>query len=221
MEDNKTYLTDTRLFPGQLSQHYESIFASVNPVFIGSEETVFYYGYSSYMLFGRILKILKRLRKSAIDRWRDRTLLQQGQETYYKYIETPSKTRYKTAVLKNLMNLKELPCKRLSYALHALHRYTKIKRAITMQAVLYSIQSKTQNLRQEVFHDIKKLAYMRKVQNRFIKERILWSILCLKNSRKFCIKVSFSTWKKQITSKLRKLKLDINTQITKFKVRHT
>ena len=105
MEYNQPYLTDTRLIAGELSQHYDSIFASVKPVFIGSEETVFNYGYGSYLLYTRTEKILKRLRKSAVDRWRDRTLLQQGQETYYKYIETPSKTRFIQSVQKIFQNL--------------------------------------------------------------------------------------------------------------------
>lgn len=218
MEYNKPYLTDTRLVAGELSQHYESIFASVKPVFIGSEETVFNYGYGAYLLFSRTVKILKRLRKNAIDRWRDRTLLQQGQETFYKYIETPSKTRFIQSVIKIFENLKEIPNKRLSYALHSMNHYVKIKRSVKMQVIMYNIQLKILNQKFEAFCDLKKLAYIRKVQNRFIKERILWSSLCIKNSRNYSVKVALKKWKKWITDKMRKFKVDIHCKITRFKV---
>jgi hypothetical protein len=143
------------LIENELSQHYNSIFASVPSVFSRSEESILKFGYGLQQFYSVSLKILRRLQKNSINSWRDKVLQYQAQPLYYKYIETPSRIYFREHLLRSLLRLSLLTTNLLTFAFLKIHRFSILKTCFSINLLFQKLVFLTFKRKSQTFSLIK------------------------------------------------------------------
>lgn len=210
-------LNDTRVISSELFNQFDAFSESSESGDRGENAAVCY-GYAAGV-FGRVyFKIGRRLKKLAVNRWRNRILREKGLNSYYKYIETRSKIKAKNKILKLCKIFSNVFHIKVSEVFLAVKRYNLNNRKAILLKVLYRLATMKEKLKSDSFYLIKKKSAASKIKKRYIKERVLWTMMVLKNSKSFIIKKAFHKWESHSKASRATSKLKIYTQINKFKV---
>ena len=182
------------------------------------EAIAFKYGYASSALRGIIEGIIKRLQKNSIEKWKHRIRREKGQPSYYKYIESQSVKNSNRKLTNTFDFLSKAYTNRISDSIAVIHKYINYKKKANFLAGIHKILD-LKNISNRVgFNLIKKYSIQKFSRKRYVKERISWAIMVLKNSKGFGVKKCFRKWQKWTHLVETYSKLNINVQITRYKV---
>ena len=140
---------------GELSQHYNSIFASVPSVYSSNEDSILKYGFGVEQLCNVSHKIIKRLKKKSLSTWRDWVLKVQSQPLFYKFIETPSRIYHREKLVNSFAALSRIIYNYLASSILKIQNFSYRKQEFSTKFIVSKVDSLIFKQKNQVFAGIK------------------------------------------------------------------
>lgn len=199
-------------------QHYSSLFASVESFAIQNPESALKFGFALVSLSSLQKRIKYRLFKLSLSKWKTRILKQKGKPLYYKYLLSESSINYKNSIRKFSNSIKNLALKKISECFIGIKYYVKNLKKSSLLQSLETIEGKARDIIGLGFFRIQDRARKSKERLRYVRERVLWTSMVLKNSKGYALKKAMRVWQIWTKSVISASKIHVFCQITKFKV---